>query len=117
VKKGFVMLVVMMILFMMGTEFLILNSTSGFIAIETSDTFLKADRQNLVESGLALARLNESKKGEIFEPDTGGLAFEGAKLSIKIENGKQAVISTFCRRGGRELKKSGKYDIFPKTSE
>jgi len=114
-RKGFVMLVVMIILFMMGTEFIVLSSTSSHIAIESSDIFLKADKQNLVESGLALARLNASNTGEVFEPDTDGLASEGAKLSVKIEGGKQAVIGTFCRRGGRELEKSGKYDIFPET--
>lgn len=110
-KKGFVMLIVMMILFMMGIEFFILTSTSNFIGFQTNNAYLEADRQNLVSSGLALAIIKKPQIGEIIEPETADLASPMSKLSIKIENRRDVTISTFCRRGGREAKTRGTFKI------
>ena len=110
-KKGFVLVAVMLILFLMGTEFLILNSTSNFIAIETNNALLQADKQNLISSGLALAAVNNFPKGDTIEPDTTGLAWREAKMSIKIEADRLAEISVFCKRGTRELTSVKKYYI------
>jgi hypothetical protein len=110
-KKGFVLVAVMLILFLMGTEFLILNSTSNFIAIETNNALLQADKQNLISSGLALAAVNNFQKGDTIEPDATGLAWKEAKMSIKIEDAGLAEISVFCKRGTRELTSIKKYHI------
>ena len=108
-RKGFVLLIVMMILFMMGTEFLVLNSTSNFAAIETNNAFLQADEQNLISSGLALVKLNKYEAGRVIDLETADLASSVAKMSIKIENPKEVKISTFNRRGGRELKSTKRF--------
>ena len=110
-KKGFVLVAVMLILFLMGTEFLVLNSTSNFIAIETNHALLQADKQNLILSGLALAAVNNFQKGDVIETDTTGLAWKDSKMSIKVEDDNQAEISIFCKRGTRELTSIRKYYI------
>jgi formate/nitrite transporter FocA (FNT family) len=110
-KKGFVMVAVMLILFLMGTEFFVLNSTSNLIAIETNNALVQADKQNLILSGLALVQTGNFKNGEVISPDITALAGRDSKMSIKIENGGQAEINILCKRGMRELTSVKKYDI------
>ncbi len=112
-KKGFVLLSVMLILFLMGTEFLILNSTSNFIAIETNQALLRADKQNLISSAMALAKVNNFKNGDVISSDTTGLAWKDAKMSIKVGEDNLAEINIFCKRGTQELSSVKKYYIAP----
>lgn len=110
-KKGFVMLMVMLILFMMGTEFVVLNSAASRAAFETNTVFLEADRENMAASGLVLAKLGRGKTGQIMELDASGLGSRDAKMSLKVENSKEVTINIFSRRGGQEIKSTGRYFI------
>jgi hypothetical protein len=110
-KKGFILLAVMTILFLMGLEFYILNGTSSGLAIETNRYFLSSDKKNLISSGLELAKLKKFKAGQEIELDTQGLAWERAKMSIKVENPKEVEISIRCWRGGQEIKSTNMYHI------
>lgn len=110
-KKGFVLIIVMMILFLLGVEFAVLNSTSNIIAIETNNALLLGDRENLISSGMALAEQNKFKTGDVIEPETGKLTSRVAKMSIKVENPGKIKVSTFCRTGSSELQGSTKISI------
>ncbi|OQA02456.1 MAG: hypothetical protein BWY69_01101 [Planctomycetes bacterium ADurb.Bin401] len=109
-KKGFAMLMVMLILFIMGIEFVVLNSAASRAAFETNAVFLEADRENMAASGIALAKLS-GKAGQIIEPNTSELASRYAKMSLKVENSKEVTMNIFSRRGGQEIKSAGMYFI------
>jgi hypothetical protein len=112
-KKGFILITVMIILFLMGTEFFALTNTSNFIAIETNNILLEADRQNLISSGLVWARHNAAAKDGI-ELAADGIAPHDAYLKISPTNNRQIVLTISSRRGGRTIKTEEKYSSEPK---
>ncbi|MEN6386994.1 MAG: hypothetical protein ABFD79_17580 [Phycisphaerales bacterium] len=110
-KKGLILLMVMFILFMMGTEFYILNSTSSIIAAETNIYFLEADKDNLFSSVKALLDMKKYRSGEEIDLNTKELAWEGSKTTIKIENPKKAVINIFSKRGTQEINTQKEFNL------
>ena len=110
-KNGFVLLAVMLILFLLGLEFFVLNSTSNVIGNESNTALLEGYNENLLASGAALAKEKKFKTGEIIELATDKLTVRPSKISIKIDNPGEIQISTFCQAGGRELKTNSKISI------
>jgi hypothetical protein len=124
-KNGFVLLVVIMILFLLASELFFLTGGSNKIAFQTNQAFLQAVEQNMIAGGLAWAGYN-IKEGNIknagseIQLDAGGLGIQNARLTAAIEKiaGKQAevIINTSCDFGRYSLKSSKKY-IVPRTQK
>ncbi len=119
-KKGFVLLIIIGILFFMGTALFLLSYISNKITYQTNGAFLETVERDMASSGIAWAKHNIKngnikKTGEEIQLDTAGIYTRGAQLSVKIDKitRKQAEITvkTFCSISGQSLKHSRKYLI------
>jgi hypothetical protein len=111
VKRGFVLLIVIAMLFFIGTILFVFTGVSNKIVFQTNRIYLEAVEQNLISSGLIWAKHNIAKEGESIKLDTAGISGWDAQLNITMGKHRQAEISTYCRRGSQELKTNEKYDI------
>lgn len=119
-KKGFVLLIVIMIIGLMGAELFVLTGSSNKIIFQTNRALLEAVQQNLISSALIWAKYNTEKgnikkMGEEIQLDTAGINARNTRLSVTIESSRnkqaQVVISTSCSRGRESLKHNKKYQI------
>jgi hypothetical protein len=114
-RKGFVLLIVMMILGMMGVEMFVLSSVSNKITFQTSRAYLEAVEQNLVSSGLAWAKHNMAKEAEKIELDTADIAPQNAQLIVTAGKQSLVTINTSCSRSGQNLRHNKSYYITSKV--
>jgi len=117
-KKGFVMLTVIMMLFFIGTMLFVLTGVSNKITFQTNRAYLEAVRQNLISSGLSFAKHNIEKENvKNIELDIAGLGIRNAQLIVTIEKitNKQAQVnvSTSCGFGSQRLEDNKKYYVVP----
>ena len=97
-KNGFVLLMVIMILFFISTILFVFTSVSNEIVFQTNQSYLKAVGQNMASSGIAWAKNNKSNTGNT-ELDTAGIAPPNSQLSITAERDSQVMIKASCGRG------------------
>ena len=114
-KKGFILLTIMIILGLMGVEMFVLSSVSNKITFQASRAYLEAVEQNLVSSGLAWAKHNMAKKVENIELDTADIAPQNAQLIITAGKQSQVTINASCSRGGQNLRHNKSYYITSKV--
>ncbi|MFA5293805.1 MAG: hypothetical protein WC496_12350 [Phycisphaerae bacterium] len=117
-KKGFVMLTVIMMLFFIGTMLFVLTGVSNKITFQTNRAYLEAVRQNMISSGLSFAKYNIEKENiKNIELDTAGLGATNAQLIVtmgKITNKQANVdINTSCGFGSQRLDDNKKYFVVP----
>jgi len=122
-KKGFVLLIVIMILGLLGVKLFVMTGSSNKIGFQTNRAFLDAVQQNMISSGIAWTRYN-IKRGNIKETgketrlDTADVGTRDAQLTITIEKitRKRAMVymDTSCSFGSQSLKNSEKYVVLRK---
>jgi hypothetical protein len=119
-QHGFVLILVIMAIIVMGIEMFALSGIASTMQFESNDAYLKACRRNLLASGLVWAKENtREKSGEIFDKtiqlDVSQMKIRDSALNVTIHrtlDGQAEVqIDTSCSRGRRTLKGTGKYGI------
>ncbi len=114
-RKGFVLLIVIMILGLMGVEMFVLSSVSNKITFQTGRAYLEAVEQNLVSSGLVWAKHNIAKEAEKIELDTADIAPQNAQLNITAGKQSKVTINVLCSRGGQNIRHNKSYSITSKV--
>ncbi len=119
-RKGFVLLIVIMIIGLLGAELFVLTGSSNKITFQTNRAFLDAVQQNLISSGAAWAEYN-IEKGNVKKPgkeiqlDAADIGTRNAQLTVTIEKiiHKRAMVSvnTSCSFGSQSLKYNEKYVV------
>jgi len=114
-QNGFVMVLVIVILALIGTYMIVLAGESNGFLFQADRAYLEACRQNLTASGLIWAKQNFDSPAGVVSLDTAGMNIKGATLSVTMsatEKGKtQAEINTSCSRAGHQLTSSKKFTI------
>ncbi len=109
-NNGFVMLIVISILALIGIYMIVLASDANTFIFQADRAYLEACRQNLTASGLAWARKNANTSmttAAAVELDTADMGIKEAVLSVKLfvaEKGKSQVeIKTSCSKARQRL--------------
>ena len=116
-QNGFVLVLVITVIGLIGVEMFILTDISNSILFQTDTAYLEAYEQNLAASGLAWVRKNSGKEniGKTIKLDVSDMNISRSILSIAIEEFKseeaKVRISTSCTRGRQTLAHSDKYRI------
>jgi hypothetical protein len=120
VRKGFVLLIVIMIIGLMGAELFVMTGSTNKIGFQTNKALLEAVQQNMISSGIAWTKYNIENgniknTGKEIQLDTTDIGIRNAQLAVttvKITH-KQAevTINTSCGFGGQKLKNSNKYVV------
>ena len=119
-KNGFVLVVVIVLIAVVGLEMFVLAGGSNTMLFQANNAYLQACESNLVASGLAWTERNikyESK--EIFdktiELDITDMHIKSAALSVAIsasaDGKKEAQINTSCSRARRIRSSANKFRI------
>lgn len=118
-KKGFILLAVIVILILMATELFVLSDISNKITFQTNGAILEAVEQNLVSSGLAWAEYN-IKNGNIrtkreMQLDTAAIGKGDMQLTVAIKKitrrQAEVAVNASCVVGGRSLKSNREYIV------
>lgn len=121
-RNGFVLVLVIMALALVGAQMFILAGGSNIILFEADNAYLTACERNLTESGLAWAQKNiKNNSRETFDKsvklDITDMDISRAALSVAVnasENEEAKVlINTSCGRRRRTLRHSKEYRIRP----
>ena len=107
---GFVMLIVIVILALIGIYMIVLASDANTFIFQADRAYLEACRQNLTASGLNWAKKNvttlKSTTGSA-ELDVADMGIKNAALSVKLfvgEKGKSQIeIKTSCSKARQRL--------------
>jgi hypothetical protein len=117
-QNGFVLVVVMVILALIGTYMIVLTNNANTLLFQADRAYLEACDQNLTASGLAWARKNiDSTKTSTgaFELDTAAMNIRGAVIHIDVSAWKkgtsQVQISTSCSRASQSLNVTRKFTV------
>jgi hypothetical protein len=111
-KKGFVLLTVIVMLAFVGVLLFVIGKVASKITFQTNKAFLEAVEQNLISSGMAWAKHNNTKENvKTVELDASSIAPGNAQLSVTVENHSQVSITTACSRGVESLKHSKRYEV------
>lgn len=109
-NNGFVMLIVISILALIGIYMIVLASDANTFIFQADRAYLEACRQNLTASGLAWAKKNSNTSmttTAAVELDTADMGIKNAALSVKLsvgEKGKSQVeIETSCSKARQRL--------------
>ncbi len=117
--KGFILIVVIMIMATMGLEMYILADIANTMLLQSNTAYLEACQRNLTASGIAWAKQNiqnitgENAQNEV-QLDVKELDIKGSELKLKLSSNDkepEVQISTTCSRGRQTLKSSVKYRI------
>ena len=120
VRSGFVLLVVILVMAIIGIEMSILGSIANTMQFQSQTAYLQACRRNLTASGLAWARQNiPNKAGEgvpgAIKLSTGEMDIRGSELDLTIsrppEKEAEVLIKTSCSRGRQMLKGEYRYKL------
>jgi hypothetical protein len=115
--KGFVLVLVVLIIAVMGAEMLVLTGISNRMLFDANNAQLEATERNLAAAGLAWARRVSTQNTEAFgrtvELDVASMGVSGAALSVTLGVQKdrtvQVQVNTNCRRGPRTLARTHSY--------
>jgi hypothetical protein len=117
-QSGFIMLVIIVILAMIGMYMIVLTSDSNILGFQADRAYLEACQQNLTASGLNWTKKNidtsKMATGPI-ELGTSDMGIKNAVLRVKLittENGKSQVeIETSCSKARQRLSSVKKFTI------
>jgi hypothetical protein len=121
-QNGFVMLMVIAALILIGFEMFILARSSNTIVFQTNSAYVESCEQNLVASGLAWVKKNiksenQTSLNKTIELSLADMNIQRAALSVfveRVENKPAEVqITTSCSRGRQTLRQKKKYGIGP----
>jgi hypothetical protein len=114
-QNGFVMILVIVIIALIGTYMIVLASDANTFAFEADRAYLEACDYNLRASALAWARKNVDIPSGVVSLDTAGMNMKTATLSVTVPAAKKAKtqieVDTSCSRAGHRLTSSKKFDI------
>ena len=119
-QNGFVLILVVVAIGLIGAEMFVLTSSSNQILFQSDTAYLQACERNLVTSGLAWARRNMNNEGietlnRPIELDVASMNIHSATLSVHIDTAKdeeaEVQINTSCSRERRTLIHNDKYRI------
>jgi ABC-type Na+ efflux pump permease subunit len=117
-NKGFIMLMVICILALIGIYMIILTSDANTFIFLSDRAYLEACQQNLTASGLNWAKKNADTSktaASAVELDTADMGIKNAALSIKLsitEKGKSQVeIKTSCSKSRQRLSSIKKFSV------
>ena len=120
-RRGFVLIIVVVVIALMGAQLLVLSGISNSILFESETAYLEAVERNRSASGLAWAGQNAKgqSKDAFNKPvqlDLTGIGVPDTALTVTIgapkENKARVQIKTSCGFGERRtLRHSGQYDI------
>jgi hypothetical protein len=111
-KRGFVMVLLIFFIAVIGLETVILSGISNTTAFETNQAYLHACRENLVISGIAWAKANADRAGanEATDLDIESLGLRKAELKVTVSAGrKEADILALCSVARQTLRADGTY--------
>jgi hypothetical protein len=117
-QNGFVLVIVMVILTLIGTYMIVLTNNANTLLFQADRAYLEACDQNLAASGLAWARKNigstKTSTGA-FELDAAAMNIRGAVIRIDVSPGEkgtsQVQISTSCSRARQSLNFTRKFTV------
>jgi len=121
-QNGFVMLLVIAALILIGFEMFILARSSNTILFQTNSAYVESCEQNLVASGLAWAKKNienenQASLNKTIELSLADMNIQRAALSVFVESTDnkpaEVQITTSCSRGRQTLRHKKKYGIGP----
>ena len=119
-QNGFVMLIVIGALILIGFEMFVLARSSNTIVFQTNSAYVESCEQNLAASGLAWAKKNIKSENQIslnktIELSLSDMNIQRAALSVFVERAEnkpaEVQITTSCSRGRQTLKDTGRYRI------
>ena len=117
-KKGFVLILVILIMVVVAAEIFVLTAGSNAILFQSNSAYLQAVERNLTASGLAWAKENANAPDnldKIVVLDIAGMNLRRSSLSVTIgeltNEEPQVQIDTLCGRGRQTQKRSDKYRI------
>ena len=121
-QNGFVMLMVIAALSLVGFEMFVLARSSNTIVFQTNSAYVESCEQNLVASGLAWAKMNvESENQTILnktiELSLADMNINRAALSVFVQRAEnkpaEIQITASCSRGRQTLRHRKKYGLGP----
>ena len=121
-QNGFVMLIVMAALILIGFEMFVLARSSNTIVFQTNSAYVESCEQNLVASALAWAKKNienenQTSLNKTIELSLADMNINRAALSVFVERAEnkptEVQITTSCSRGRQTLRHKKKYSIGP----
>ena len=121
-QNGFVMLVVIAALSLVGFEMFVLARSSNTIVFQTNSAYVESCEQNLVASGLAWAKMNvesenQTSLNKTIELTLSDMNIQRAALSVFVQRAEnkpaEVQINTSCSRGRQTLRHKKKYGIGP----
>ncbi len=121
-QNGFVMLLVIAALSLVGFEMFVLARSSNTIVFQTNSAYVESCEQNLVASGLAWAKMNfesgnQTSLNKTIELSLADMNIQRAALSVFVQRAEnkpaEVQITTSCSRGRQTLRHKKKYGIGP----
>ena len=119
-QNGFVLLLVITAIALVGTATYVLADGSNTMLFQSDTVYLQACERNLTASGLVWAKQNIKNRNQgsfnkMIELDTANLGIRSSSLNvfISISQDKQAEvrINTSCSRASRTFKRNNRYII------
>jgi type II secretory pathway component PulK len=119
-NKGFVLLLVIMLIAMFGIIVSLLTEASNTMIFESNKTYLLACERNMIASGLAWSKINIQKDSrdipvKMIELDVTEMNIRGSSLIVNTsspsQNRPQVRIRTSCSRGRQTLTNDRTYTI------
>jgi type II secretory pathway component PulK len=118
-NKGFVLLLVILLIALIGIIISILTEASNTMVFQSNKTYLQACQRNLIASGLAWSKINLQKdsgetSGKMIELDVTELNIRGSSLNVHLnpdETSPKVQIRTSCSRGRQTLTSDRTYKI------
>ena len=118
-RRGFVLLIVIMILIFMGTVLFVLTEVSNKITFQTNRVFLETVEQNMISSGIAWTKYNiENGNKNIVKEiqlDTAGIGTRNSQLTVTVEEiarkQTEIAVNTSCGFGSQSFKHNKKYIV------
>lgn len=119
-QNGFVMLMVIGALILIGFEMFVLARSSNTIVFQTNSAYVESCEQNLVASGLAWAKMNvesenQASLNKTIELPLSDMNIQRAALSVFVERAEnkpaEVQITASCSRGRQTLRHKKKYAI------
>ena len=109
-QSGFVMLIVISILALIGMYMIVLASDANIFGFQADRAYLEACQQNLTASGLNWAKKNVGTSKTAIGPielGTSGMGIKNAVLRVKLTTGEkgksQVEIETSCSKARQRL--------------
>ena len=119
-RQGFVLVLVVLIIAVMGAEMFVLGGLSRNMLFESDSAYLEAAERNLELTGLAWAKGNIGRRnadafGRKTDLDTARMGISDASLGVVLgvpqEGAVDVEVNASCSRSGRTLTRSHTYHV------